>query len=216
MSLIDNYKLIRSKINALSSKVTLVAVSKTFSLNHVKPLIDFGHLDYGENKVQEATQKWTDLITLRKDLKLHMVGNVQSNKAEQVVQIFSYVHSLDSEKLADKFSTTQSKFNKQLKYFIQVNIGNEIQKKGLDISLVPQFVNYCQKELKLNILGLMCIPPINAAPDVFFSKLRDLNDSFNFKDLSMGMSSDFETAIKYGANYVRIGSSLFGERAKQF
>jgi pyridoxal phosphate enzyme (YggS family) len=214
MSLINNYKLIRSKINALSSKVTLVAVSKTFSLNHIKPLIDFGHLDYGENKVQEAVQKWTDLLILRNDLKLHMVGNVQTNKVEQVVKIFSYVHSLDSEKLADKFSAFQSKFNKQLKYFIQVNIGNESQKKGIDISSVPEFVKYCQKNLNLNILGLMCIPPVNSSPEVFFSKLRELNDSFNFKDLSMGMSSDYETAIKYGANYVRIGSSLFGDRTK--
>jgi len=214
MSLINNYKLIRSKINALSSKVTLVAVSKTFSLNHIKPLIDFGHSDYGENKVQEAVQKWTDLLILRNDLKLHMVGNVQTNKVEQVVKIFSYVHSLDSEKLADKFSAIQSKLNKQLKYFIQVNIGNESQKKGIDISLVPQFVKYCQENLNLNILGLMCIPPVNSSPEIFFSKLRELNHSFNFTDLSMGMSSDFETAIKYGANYVRIGSSLFGDRTK--
>ena len=214
MSLIDNYKLIRSKINALSSKVTLVAVSKTFSLNHIKPLIDFGHLDYGENKVQEAIQKWTDLLILRNDLKLHMVGNVQTNKVEQVVKTFSYVHSLDSEKLADKFSSFQSKFNKQLRYFIQVNIGSERQKKGIDITLVPEFVKYCQKNLNLNILGLMCIPPVNSSPEIFFSKLRELNDSFNFKDLSMGMSSDFEMAIKHGANYVRIGSSLFGDRAK--
>jgi len=214
MSLIDNYKLIRSKINSLSSKVTLVAVSKTFPLNHIKPLIDFGHLDYGENKVQDAVQKWTDLLILRNDLKLHMVGNVQTNKVEQVVKIFSYVHSLDSEKLADKFSAFQSKLNKQLKYFIQVNIGNESQKKGIDVSSVPEFVKYCQKNLNLNILGLMCIPPVNSSPDIFFSKLRELNDSFNFKDLSMGMSSDFETAIKFGANYVRIGSSLFGDRTK--
>jgi len=214
MSLIDNYKLIQSKINALSSKVTLVAVSKTFPLNHIKPLIDFGHLDYGENKVQEAVQKWTDLLILRNDLKLHMVGNVQTNKVEQVVKIFSYVHSLDSEKLADKFSAFQYKLNKQLKYFIQVNIGNENQKKGIDVSLVPEFVKYCQKNLNLNILGLMCIPPVNSSPEIFFSKLRELNESFNFKDLSMGMSSDFETAIKYGANYVRIGSSLFGDRTK--
>jgi pyridoxal phosphate enzyme (YggS family) len=143
-----------------------------------------------------------------------MVGNVQTNKVEQVVKIFSYVHSLDSEKLADKFSAIQSKLNKQLKYFIQVNIGNESQKKGIDISLVPQFVKYCQENLNLNILGLMCIPPVNSSPEIFFSKLRELNDSFNFTDLSMGMSSDFETAIKYGANYVRIGSSLFGDRTK--
>jgi pyridoxal phosphate enzyme (YggS family) len=216
MSLINNYKLIRSKINALSSSVTLVAVSKTFSLNYIKPLIHLGHLDYGENKVQEATQKWADLIALRKDLKLHMVGNVQSNKVEQAVKIFSYIHSLDSEKVAHKFSTIQSKLNKELKYFIQVNIGGESQKKGINISLVSQFVKYCQIELKLNILGLMCIPPLDTSPDIFFSRLKDLNDNFNFKNLSMGMSSDFQKAIKYGANYVRIGSSLFGDRAKQF
>jgi pyridoxal phosphate enzyme (YggS family) len=214
MSLIDNYKLISNKINALSADVTIVAVSKTFSLNHIKPLIDFGHLDYGENKIQEAIHKWTDLLTLKKDLKLHMVGNVQTNKVEQVVKIFSYVHSLDSDKVAYKFSKIQTKFNKQLKYFIQVNIGNEIQKKGINVSLVPQFVNFCQKELNLNILGLMCIPPADSSPDIFFSKLSELNNSFNFKDLSMGMSSDFETAIKYGANYVRIGASLFGNRIK--
>jgi pyridoxal phosphate enzyme (YggS family) len=214
MSLIDNYKLISNKINALSSGVTIVAVSKTFSLNHIKPLIDFGHLDYGENKVQEAMQKWTDLLTLKKDLKLHMVGNVQTNKIEQVVKIFSYVHSLDNDKAAYKFSTIQAKFNKKLKYFIRVNIGNEIQKKGINVSLVPQFVNFCQKELNLNILGLMCIPPANNSPDIFFSKLRELNNCLNFKDLSMGMSSDFDIAIKYGANYVRIGSSLFGDRVK--
>ena len=214
MSLIDSYKLIRNKINALSSKVTLVAVSKTFSLNHIKPLIDFGHLDYGENKVQEAVHKWTDLLISRNDLKLHMVENVQTNKVEQVVKIFSYVHSLDSQKLADKFSSFQSKLNKQLKYFIQVNIGNESQKNGIDVSSVSEFVKYCEKNLNLNILGLMCIPPINSSPEIFFSKLRELNDSFNFKNLSMGMSSDFELAIKYGANYVRIGSYLFGDRTK--
>ena len=214
MTIIDNYKLIRSKINALSNRVTLVAVSKTFSINHIKPLIDFGHLDYGENKVQEALQKWSELIVLKKEIKLHMVGHVQSNKVDQAVHIFSYIHSLDSDKVANKFAINETKFNKQLKYFIQVNIGNESQKKGISISLVPKFVKYCQQELKLNILGLMCIPPVNSSPDIFFSKLKELNDSFNFKDLSMGMSVDFETAIKFGGNYIRIGSSIFGNRIK--
>ena len=214
MTLINNYKLINAKINKLSSKVTLIAVSKTFSLNYIKPLIDFGHLDYGENKVQEAISKWGDLVSIKKNLKLHMLGSVQSNKVEQVVRIFSYVHSLDNEKLADKFSKIQLNLNKKLKYFIQVNIGNERQKRGIDTSLASQFVQYCLKDLKLNVLGLMCIPPLGTSPDIFFSNLKNLNDSFHFKDLSMGMSSDFETAIKYGSNYIRIGSAIFGHRSK--
>lgn len=212
MDLVDNYKLINSKINQLSKNVTLVAVSKTFSLDYIKPLIDFGHLDYGENKVQEATQKWSDIVKLKDSIKLHMLGNVQSNKVESAVKIFSYIHSLDSEKIANKFATTQTKFNKQLKYFIQVNIGNEKQKNGIDILLVPNFVKFCRIDLKLNILGLMCIPPINTEPDIFFSKLKKLNEECELRELSMGMSSDFEIAVQFGATFLRIGSSIFGNR----
>ena len=214
MSVIDNYKLIIEKINQQSNKkITLVAVSKTFALNHIKPLIDYGHQHYGENKVQEALSKWSDYILTNSNIKLHMVGNIQSNKIESAVRIFSYIHSLDNEKSAYKFASAQKKFNKELNYFIQVNIGNENQKSGIEISLVNEFVKFCQQELKLNILGLMCIPPLNLSADQYFKKLKELNEISNLKNLSMGMSLDYELAIKYGANYIRIGSSLFGKRS---
>jgi len=214
MSVIDNYKLIIEKINQQSNKkITLVAVSKTFPLSHIKPLIDYGHQHYGENKVQEALSKWSDYILSNSNIKLHMVGNIQSNKIESAVRIFSYIHSLDNEKSAYKFASAQKKFNKELNYFIQVNIGNETQKSGIEISLVNKFVKFCQQELKLNILGLMCIPPLNLSADQYFKKLKELNEISNLKNLSMGMSSDYELAIKYGANYIRIGSSLFGKRS---
>jgi pyridoxal phosphate enzyme (YggS family) len=214
MSVIDNYKLIIEKINQQSNKkITLVAVSKTFPLSHIKPLIDYGHQHYGENKVQEALSKWSDYILSNSNIKLHLVGNIQSNKIESAVRIFSYIHSLDNEKSAYKFASAQKKFNKELNYFIQVNIGNETQKSGIEISLVNEFVKFCQQELKLNILGLMCIPPLNLSADQYFKKLKELNEISNLKNLSMGMSSDYELAIKYGANYIRIGSSLFGKRS---
>ena len=214
MSVIDNYKLIIEKINQQSNKkITLVAVSKTFPLSHIKPLIDYGHQHYGENKVQEALSKWSDYILTNSNIKLHLVGNIQSNKIESAVRIFSYIHSLDNEKSAYKFASAQKKFNKELNYFIQVNIGNETQKSGIEISLVNEFVKFCQQELKLNILGLMCIQPLNLSADQYFKKLKELNEISNLKNLSMGMSSDYESAIKYGANYIRIGSSLFGKRS---
>ena len=215
MSVIDNYKLIIEKINKQSNKrITLVAVSKTFPLSHIKPLIDYGHQHYGENKVQEALSKWSDyILSNSNNIKLHMVGNIQSNKIESAVKIFSYIHSLDNEKSAYKFASVQKKFNKELNYFIQVNIGNEPQKSGIEISLVNKFVKFCQQELKLNILGLMCIPPLNLSADQYFKKLKELNEISNLKNLSMGMSSDYELALKYGANYIRIGSSLFGKRS---
>ena len=214
MSVIDSYKLIIEKINQQSNKkITLVAVSKTFPLSHIKPLIDYGHQHYGENKVQEALSKWSDYILSNSNIKLHLVGNIQSNKIESAVRIFSYIHSLDNEKSAYKFASAQKKFNKELNYFIQVNIGNETQKSGIEISLVNEFVKFCQQELKLNILGLMCIPPLNLSADEYFKKLKELNEISNLKNLSMGMSSDYELAIKYGANYIRIGSSLFGKRS---
>jgi hypothetical protein len=213
MSVVDNYKLIIEKINQQSNKkIILVAVSKTFSLSHIKPLIDYGHQHYGENKVQEALSKWSEYMITNDNIKLHMVGNVQSNKIESAVKIFSYIHSLDNEKAAHKFAAAQKKFNKELNYFIQVNIGDEAQKSGIKISLVNEFVKFCQIELKLNIIGLMCIPPFNSATEQFFKKLKELNEISNLKSLSMGMSSDYELAIKHGANYIRIGSSLFGKR----
>ena len=216
MDAISNYKFINDKINSLAKKVTLIVVSKTFTMNIIKPLIDFGHLHFGENKVQEASLKWTDTLVENKNLKLHMLGKIQSNKVDSIVKIFSYIHSLDSEKLANKFSESENKISKKLNYFIQVNIGDEAQKGGINSNLLPDFLKFCKIELKLNILGLMCIPPANSKPDFFFNKLKDLNESFNLKDLSMGMSDDFEIAIKLGSTYVRVGSSIFGQRSSQF
>lgn len=212
MDPIFNYKFINDKINSFAKKVTLVVVTKTFSMNVIKPLIDLGHLHFGENKVQEASAKWTDVLMVNKNLKLHMLGKIQSNKVDSIVKTFSFIHSLDSEKLANKFYESEAKASKKLNYFIQVNIGNEIQKGGINLNVLPHFVKFCKFELKLNILGLMCIPPFNSKPDSFFKKLKELNDSFNFKDLSMGMSSDYESAIKHGSNYIRIGSLIFGKR----
>jgi len=213
MSIVENYKSIISKINHLSNKVTLICVSKTFSLNVIKPLVDNGHVHFGENKVQEAKNKWLELLKLNPKINLHMLGKIQSNKIDEIVNIFSFVHSLDNEKHSIKFNESEKKFKKKLNYFIQVNIGNELQKSGIQMSLVKDFVKFCKKDLNLNILGLMCIPPFNQNPEFFFSMLYKLNKECDFNNLSMGMSSDYELAIKNGANYVRVGSSIFGNRS---
>ena len=213
MSIIENYKLIINKINLLSNKVTLICVTKTFSLDIIKPLVDHGHLHFGENRVQEANSKWSELLKLNQKINLHMLGKIQSNKIDEIVKIFSFVHSLDNEKNSIKFNESERKFKKKLNYFIQVNIGNELQKSGIQISLVKDFVNFCKKDLNLNILGLMCIPPFNQSPESFFSMLYKLNKECDLNNLSMGMSSDYELAIKNGANYVRIGSYIFGNRS---
>ena len=213
MSIVENYKLIISKINHLSNKVTLVCVTKTFSLDVIKPLVDNGHVHFGENKVQEAKNKWSELLKLNPKINLHMLGKIQSNKIDEIVNIFSFVHSLDNEKNSIKFNESEKKFEKKLSYFIQVNIGNELQKSGIQISLVKDFVKFCKNDLNLNILGLMCIPPFNQNPESFFSVLYKLNKECDLNNLSMGMSSDYELAIKNGANYVRVGSSIFGNRS---
>jgi pyridoxal phosphate enzyme (YggS family) len=213
MSIVENYKSIISKINHLSNKVTLICVTKTFSLDVIKPLVDNGHVHFGENKVQEARNKWSELLKLNPKINLHMLGKIQSNKIDEIVNIFSFVHSLDNEKNSIKFNESEKKFKKKLNYFIQVNIGNELQKSGIQISLVKDFVKFCKKDLNLNILGLMCIPPFNQKPEFFFSMLFKLNKECDLNNLSMGMSSDYELAIKNGANYVRVGSSIFGNRS---
>ena len=213
MSIVENYKLIISKINHLSNKVTLICVTKTFSLDVIKPLVDNGHIHFGENKVQEAKNKWSELLKLNPKINLHMLGKIQSNKIDEIVNIFSFVHSLDNEKNSIKFNESEKKFEKKLSYFIQVNIGNELQKSGIQISLVKDFVKFCKNDLNLNILGLMCIPPFNQNPESFFSMLYKLNKECDLNNLSMGMSSDYELAIKNGANYVRVGSSIFGNRS---
>jgi pyridoxal phosphate enzyme (YggS family) len=213
MSIVENYKSIISKINHLSNKVTLICVTKTFSLDVIKPLVDNGQFHFGENKVQEARNKWSELLKLNPKINLHMLGKIQSNKIDEIVNIFSFVHSLDNEKNSIKFNESEKKFKKKLNYFIQVNIGNELQKSGIQISLVKDFVKFCKKDLNLNILGLMCIPPFNQNPEFFFSMLYKLNKECDLNNLSMGMSSDYELAIKNGSNYVRVGSSIFGNRS---
>ena len=214
-NIIESFNKINSNIKKLrpNRAVNIVAVSKTFSLEHIMPLIDFGHQHFGENKVQEASAKWKLLKNERKDLKLHMVGKLQSNKAKSAAELFDYIHSLDNQKLADIFSNFERENDKKLKYFIQVNIGNEIQKSGVPINEIDGFYTYCTKEKNLNILGLMAIPPNDQNPKKYFKTLSDLNASLGFKELSMGMSADYEDAINLNATFVRIGSSIFGSRS---
>jgi pyridoxal phosphate enzyme (YggS family) len=213
MEVIQNFLSIKNQISSLNPNSKLIAVSKGQSIDKIKLLIDSGHLDFGENKVQEALLKWTDVINNHKNINLHLIGGLQSNKAKDAFKIFNYIHSLDSEKLAKIFSDLEKKNLKKIKYFIQVNIGEENQKNGIKLSLVPDFVKYCQKDLKLNILGLMCIPPVNDSPEQYFLKLKKLNEDSYLKDLSMGMSDDFKIAIKLGSTYVRVGSAIFGQRS---
>ena len=212
--IIERFNKIKSNISKNGIKnVKIVAVSKTFSLDHIMPLINYGHMHYGENKVQEAESKWLQIKKEKKDLKLHMIGKLQSNKAKKAVQIFDYIHSLDNQKLADTLSRHQSNLGKKLKYFIQINIGNEIQKSGLPVEELDDFYNYCINEINLKIIGLMVIPPNDENSERYFKSLHELNKSLALKDLSMGMSADYINAIKHGSTFVRIGSSIFGKRS---
>ena len=213
MEVIQNFLRIKNQISDLNPNTKLIAVSKGQSMDKIKFLIDSGHLDFGENKVQEALLKWTDTLNNNKNINLHLIGGLQSNKAKDAFKIFNYIHSLDSEKLARIFSDLEKKELKKIKYFIQVNIGDEPQKNGIKLSLVSDFVRYCLKDLNLNILGLMCIPPVNVSPESFFKKLKKLNEDSSLKDLSMGMSDDFAIAIKLGSTHVRVGTSIFGQRS---
>jgi len=213
--IIQRFEKIKSNIEILkpSRKINIVAISKTFDLNHIKPLIDYGHNHFGENKVQEAVAKWTDLKKNMKNLNLHMVGKLQSNKAKNAVEIFDYIHSLDNQKLADVLSKSQKNSNRYLKYFIQVNIGNELQKSGIHINDLESFYNYCTREKKLDVIGLMVIPPNDDNTKKYFQSVSNLNSSLGLKELSMGMSSDYVEAINQNATFVRIGSSIFGSRS---
>ena len=189
----------------------IIAVSKTFGMDKILPLIEYGHLDFGENKVQEAIEKWSELKLSNNDIKLHLIGGLQTNKVKLAVQLFDYIHSVDSEKLAKKISDEQQKQKKKVRVFIQVNIGNEGQKFGVDKLLVPELCSYC-KTLDLEVVGLMCIPPLNEPSEIFFKEMSEMNKKLNLEELSMGMSSDYLNAIKNSATYVRIGSNIFGER----
>ena len=213
-TIIQRFNKIKSNITSIKPirPVNIVAVSKTFSLNHIQPLIDHGHKHFGENKVQEAFSKWSELKNSNNSLNLHMVGKLQSNKAKKAVEIFDYIHSLDNQKLADILSKEEQNFGKKLKYFIQVNIGNELQKSGVQAQELDNFYNYCIKEKNLNVIGLMVIPPNDNNTNKYFKNLNELNNSLSLKELSMGMSADYYEAIKNNATFVRIGSLIFGNR----
>ena len=195
----------------INSKI--IAVSKTFSMDQIKPLINYGHIHFGENKVQESLEKWTDVKSSFQNLKLHMIGKLQTNKVKYVIPLFDYIHSLDNLKLAEKISEEQKKRNRYLKIFIQVNIGNEDQKSGIDSKDLKDFYNKCILDLKLDIIGLMCIPPQEGDVKKYFKQMSDLKKSLGLKELSMGMSSDYIEAIEHGATFVRLGSKIFGNRA---
>ena len=214
-TIIERFEKIKSNI-ALAEPIKpakIIAVSKTFSLEQIKPLIDYGHDHFGENKVQEAKIKWAEQKKISKHLKLHMIGKLQRNKVKEAVQTFDYIHSLDNQKLADLCSRHQLTLKKKLKYFIQVNIANEMQKSGVPVNEIDSFYNYCVKEINLDVIGLMIIPPNDNQPEKYFKSLNDLKNSLALKELSMGMSEDYEIAVKYGATFVRIGSSIFGPRS---
>ncbi len=195
------------------NKIKIIAVSKTFEIEHINPLIEDGHCDFGENKVQEALEKWSNIKTKNKKLSLHLVGKLQSNKTKLALKIFDYIHSLDSEKLANKISEEQKKINKKPKLFIQINIGNEIQKSGIFPNKLKSFYNYCLDK-ELDVIGTMCLPPISEDPEKFFMRMNYLNKELGLNELSMGMSADYISAIENNATYIRIGSKIFGERKK--
>ena len=209
MNLTENFFNIKKQIEILNSQTKLIVVSKGQTVENILSLIKIGHNHFGENRVQEAISKWSQLILNNNNINLHFIGKLQSNKAKEVYKLFHYMHSLDNEKLASNFSKLESNNKKKLKYFIQVNIGSELQKSGIEESQVTKFYHYCKNELKINIIGLMCIPPVDLPSDNFFIKLKQLANANNLKDLSMGMSGDFQIAIKYGSTFVRIGSAIF-------
>ena len=213
-NLLDIENNIKTHLNELNvnNNPKIVAVSKTFKIDKILPLIEHGHIDYGENKVQEAVEKWTKIKKKNSKVRLHMIGKLQTNKVKFAVQIFDYIHSVDSEKLAKKIADEQNKINKKIKIFLQVNIGDEYQKSGINKNDVQKLVCYC-KEIGLDLIGLMCIPPINVDPENYFDEMNKLNKSLDLSELSMGMSSDFLIATKYFSTYVRVGSSIFGPRS---
>ena len=209
---------IQNKINEiidkkqLKTKPKIIVVTKTFPIENITPLLESGHLHYGENKIQEAEKKWYKIKKNHKNLSLHMVGKLQSNKVKKAVDLFDYIHSLDNEKLALKISQYQKELNKNVKLFIQVNLADEEQKSGLTLNNLKNFYNYCVNDLSLNIIGLMCLPPIDSNTDKYFKLLKKSSDDLNLKELSMGMSSDYENALINGSTFLRLGTLIMGER----
>lgn len=209
MKSLDNFKVIKDEVYKLQSKSNLIVVTKNQTLNSILPIIESGHIHFGENRVQEAKEKWGSFLSNNKNIKLHLLGKLQSNKAKEAFALFDFIHTLDSIKLAKIFFELEKNSNKKINYFIQINIGNESQKSGIDQSLAKEFINFCKFELKLNIIGLMCIPPANVDPFSFFKKMQDINTSNNLIELSMGMSSDYKEALTCKSTFVRIGSAIF-------
>ena len=210
--------LVRNQVNEiitqkqLKTNPKIIVVTKTFALNKITPLLGHGHMHFGENKIQEAENKWSEIRNQYSNLKLHMIGKLQSNKAKRAVKIFDYIHSLDNAKLALKIFQYEKELNKKIKLFIQVNLTDESQKSGILLNDLNKFYHYCTKELSLNIIGLMCLPPIESNPSQYFKILKNTAEKLNLKDLSMGMSSDFEQAVINGSTYLRLGTIILGER----
>ena len=215
---LNNLSLINNKIskvvthNQLKSNPKVIAVTKTFPLDNIIPLLEKGHVHFGENKIQEAENKWSEIKKKYPNSLLHMLGNIQSNKAKKAVKLFDFIHSLDSEKLAIKINQYEKEYNKKVKIFIQVNIGEEDQKSGIQLENLNNFYNYCSNDLSINIIGLMCLPPINIDPTRYFKILKEKSKNLNLSELSMGMSNDYEKAILCGSTYIRLGTAIFGER----
>ncbi|MDC0200496.1 YggS family pyridoxal phosphate-dependent enzyme [Candidatus Pelagibacter sp.] len=205
-----NSKIIKLNINNYKPKI--IAISKTFKIEHILPLIEYGHIDFGENKVQEALEKWTKIKNKNKNIKLHMVGRLQTNKVKFALPLFDFIHSLDSLKLAKKISEEQKKYENKPKIFIQINIGNELQKSGIDKIKLSDFYNECLN-LSLDIIGTMCLPPMGSNPEMYFSEMKKINNILNFNEISMGMSDDYLQALEHSSTYLRIGSKIFGLRS---
>jgi len=209
MNSLDNYKALKLEVDKLNKKQNLIVVTKNQSIETILPIIKSGHLHFGENRVQEAKEKWIPVLKNYKDIKLHLIGKLQSNKAKDAFVLFDFIHTLDSDKLAKKFSELELNSERKIKYFIQINIGNEAQKNGIEYVRAKDFINLCKNDLKLNIIGLMCIPPINLDPRPFFEKMQQFKINNNLNELSMGMSSDYKEALNFGSTYLRIGSAIF-------
>ena len=210
ISIVSNFKKVKTIIN--NDKINIIAVSKSFNYDHIKPLVDFGHNHFGENKVQEAHSKWLNIKNKFPQINLHMIGKLQSNKAKEAVSLFDFIHSLDNIKLANLLFKFEKILNKKRKYFIKVNLGKEKQKNGVDINNLDKFYKYCVNELQLNVIGLMAIPPNDGNENLYFKVLMELKDTLGLEELSMGMSGDFKIALKYNTTFVRIGSAIFGSR----
>ena len=210
--IVDNLKQIKNEVLLKKKDCKIIAVSKTFQIEKIRPLLEFGHLHFGENKVQEANDKWSNIKNEFKDVKLHMIGKLQTNKVKNAVEIFDYIHSVDTFKLAKKISSEQNKINKRIKLFIQLNIDNEKQKSGILVDELEDFYQSLIKELNLDIVGLMCIPDVQKKSSEAFASMKNLADKLGLKEISMGMSSDYLDAIDYGSTFVRIGTKIFGKR----